>query len=56
MNLVSKIIGSDDGDVVLAGRSLSRKEVKGHLSDRVRHIHSKQLSNLLELGVVLLDS
>lgn len=56
MKLVSKIIGSDDGDVVLAGRPLSLKEVKGHLSDRVRHIHSKQLSKLLELGVVLLDS
>ncbi len=39
----------------MGGRSLSPKEVKGHLADRVRHIQSKQLSKLLELGVVVLD-
>ena len=55
IKVVAKMVGSDDGHVVMGGRSLSPKEVKGHLADRVRHIQSKQLSKLLELGVVMLD-
>ena len=47
-------MGSDDGEIVMGGRSLTKKEVNAHLSDRVEHIRTKRLKKLLELGVVLL--
>lgn len=52
VKVVAKLVGSDDGDVIMGGRSLSREEVGRHLSSRVDHIHSHQLAKLLELGVV----
>ncbi len=54
--VVAKLVGSDDGDVVLGARSLTPKEVKSHLADRVSHIRSHQLAKLLELGVVHMDA
>ena len=54
VKMVAKVIGSDDGEVILGGRSLSRPEVQAHLNERIAHIHSKQLAKLLELGVVIL--
>jgi hypothetical protein len=54
VKMVTKLIGGDDGEVILGGRSLSRKEVQRHLNDRVIHIRTKQLTKLLELGVVML--
>ncbi len=53
VKLVTKLIGGDDGEVILGGRSLSRKEVQQHLNDRVMHIRTKQLAKLLELGGVM---
>lgn len=53
VKLVTKLIGGDDGEVILGGRSLSRKEMQGHLNERVMHIRTKQLAKLLELGVVI---
>ena len=55
VKLVTKLIGGDDGEVILGGRSLSRKEVQQHLNDRVMHIRTKQLAKLLELGVVMIS-
>lgn len=52
---MTKLIGGDDGEVILGGRSLSRKEVQQHLNDGVMHIRTKQLAKLLELGVVMIS-
>ncbi|MEQ8735916.1 MAG: class I SAM-dependent methyltransferase [Rhodospirillaceae bacterium] len=54
VKMVAKVIGSDDGEVILGGRSLSRPEVQAHLNHRIEHIHRKQLAKLLEVGVVAL--
>lgn len=55
VKMVSKLMGGDDGEIILGGRSLSPKDVQKHLNERVMHIRTKQLSKLLELGVVILD-
>jgi len=56
IKVVSKLVGTDDGEVMMGGRSLSHQEVNDHLSSRVEHIRTQQLSKLLELDVVKLDN
>jgi SAM-dependent methyltransferase len=54
VKVVTKLIGGDDGEVVMGGRALKPRELKEHLTARVTHIRTKQLAKLLELGVVML--
>jgi hypothetical protein len=54
VKVVTKLVGGDDGEIVMGGRSLKPREVKEHLESRVTHIRTKQLAKLLELGVVVL--
>ncbi len=47
VKFVTKIVSSDDGDIIMGRRSLSQKEVKAHLSERVEYIRTKKLKNCL---------
>lgn len=50
----ARIIGSDEGDVMMGGRSLSPAEVRAQLKTRLDALRTGLLPKLLELGVVAL--
>jgi len=56
VKLAAKLFGSEEGDVVIGGKTLKPFEVEKLLSDRLAVIESTLLDKFAELGIVTIES
>ena len=56
VKIAAKLFGSEEGDVVIGGKTLKPREVEKLLADRLAVIENTLLDKYAELGVIAVEA